>query len=71
MALGQSAGPHVPFIGIDNRHYLNCPKAGVTLLPRGKEETHCPRCPYRLVPLENLIKTDGLIPEYTIMEETY
>jgi hypothetical protein len=71
MALGQSAGPHTVFLGLDDQYYLNCPTKGVTRLPGGKETPFCPSCPHRLSPLTNLIKVGEQEPEREIQEKEY
>jgi hypothetical protein len=71
VALGQSAGPHTVWRGVDNRVYLTCPKGGVTYLPAGKETPFCPSCNFRISPLTNLIPVGAKEPEMPIHEETY
>lgn len=71
MALGQSAGAHTVWRGVDNRIYLTCPKRGITHLPAGDETAHCPSCNFRISPLTNLIPLGPKEPEMPIHEEEY
>jgi hypothetical protein len=71
MALGQSAGPHTVWRGVDDQFYLSCPKKGIIRLPGGKETPFCPGCPHRLAALTNLIPLEGKEPERWIQEQDY